>query len=137
MDLLNMGKELLGDKLGEDSNVMQALSGITGEGGLDLSSLTSKLKEGGLSEKLSSWLGDGENEPVSGDEIFNALGADKISAVASKLGIDTSAAADKLSNLLPSLLDRASSGGELLDKFSASATDAIDGAIDKAKGMFH
>ncbi|MEM8715370.1 MAG: hypothetical protein AAGE92_06260, partial [Cyanobacteria bacterium P01_G01_bin.4] len=61
----------------------------------------------------------------------------KISAVASKLGIDSSAAADKLSNLLPGLLDKASSGGQLLDKFSASATDAIDGAIDKAKGMFH
>ncbi len=57
--------------------------------------------------------------------------------MASKLGIDSSAAADKLSNLLPGLLDKASSGGQLLDKLSVSATDAIDGAIDKAKGMFH
>ncbi|MEM9536336.1 MAG: YidB family protein [Cyanobacteria bacterium P01_A01_bin.3] len=137
MDLLNMGKELLGDKLGENSNVMQALSGITGDGGFDLSGLASKLKDGGLADKLGSWLGDGDNEPVSGDEITSALGEDKISAVASKLGIDSSAAADKLSNLLPGLLDKASSGGQLLDKFSASATDAIDGAIDKAKGMFH
>ena len=137
MDLLNMGKELLGDKLGEDSNVMQALSGITGDGGFNLSGLASKLKDGGLGDKLTSWLGDGDNAPVSADEITSALGADKVSAVASKLGIDSSAAADKLSNLLPSLLDKASSGGQLLDKFSAGASDAIDDAIGKAKDMFH
>ncbi|MGK7912465.1 MAG: YidB family protein [Synechococcus sp.] len=137
MDLFNMGKELLGDKLGENSTVMQALSSITGEGGFNLSGLANKLKDGGLGEQLTSWLGDGENAPVSGDEITNALGADKVSAIASKLGIDSSAAADKLSNLLPNLLDKASSGGQLLDKFSSSATDAIDGAIGKAKDIFH
>lgn len=137
MDLLNMGKELLGDKLGENSNIMQALSGITGEGGYNLSGLASKLKDGGLGDKLGSWLGDGDNEPVSGEEITSALGEDKVSAIASKLGIDTSEAADKLSNLIPGLLDKASSGGQLLDKFSSGASDAIEGALGKAKDMFN
>ncbi len=113
MDLLKMGQELLGDKMGDMGGVMDALSGLTEGNGLDLAGITDKLKEGGLGDQLSSWLGDGENAPVSADQITNALGADKISEMASKLGVDAGSAAEKLSQAMPSLMDKFSSGGNL------------------------
>ena len=115
MDLLKMGQELLGDKMSDMGGVMDALSGLTEGKGLDLAGITDKLKEGGLGDQLSSWLGDGENSSISADQITNALGADKIGEMASKLGVDASAAAETLSQVMPSMMDKFSSGGNLLE----------------------
>ncbi len=132
MDLLKMGQELLGDKMGDMGGVMDALSGLTEGKGLDLAGITDKLKEGGLGDQLSSWLGDGENAPVSADQITNALGADKIGEMASKLGVDADSAAEKLSQAMPSLMDKFSSGGNLLE----SVTGGND-PMDLVKGLFN
>ena len=131
MDLLKMGQDLLGDKVGDMGGIMDALSGLTDGNGLDLAGITDKLQEGGLGEQLSSWLGDGENSPVSADQLTNALGADKISEMASKLGVDAGAAAETLSQAMPSLLDKFSSGGNLLE----SVTGGSD-PMDLVKGLF-
>ncbi len=132
MDLLKMGQELLGDKMGDMGGVMDALSGLTEGKGLDLAGITDKLKEGGLGDQLSSWLGDGENAPVSADQITNALGAEKIGEMASKLGVDAGSAAEKLSQAMPSLMDKFSSGGNLLE----SVTGGND-PMDLVKGLFN
>lgn len=131
MDLLKMGQDLLGDKVGDMGGIMEALSGLTDGNGLDLAGITDKLKEGGLGEQLSSWLGDGDNAPVSADQLTNALGADKIGEMASKLGVDAGAAAETLSQAMPSLLDKFSSGGNLLE----SVTGGSD-PMDLVKGLF-
>ncbi len=132
MDLLKMGQELLGDKMGDMGGIMDALSGLTDGNGLDLAGITDKLKEGGLGDQLSSWLGDGDNEPVSADQITNALGADKMGEMASKLGVDAGSAAEKLSQAMPSLMDKFSSGGNLLE----SVTGGND-PMDMVKGLFN
>lgn len=130
MDLLKMGQELLGDKMGDAGGLMEALSGLTSGEGLDIGGIADKLKEGGLGDQVSSWLGDGENEPVSADQITNALGADKVGEMASKLGVDAGSAAETLSQAMPSLMDKLSSGGGLLD----SATSG--NPLDMAKNLF-
>ncbi len=131
MDLLKMGQDLLGDKVGDMGGIMDALSGLTDGNGLDLAGITDKLKEGGLGEQLSSWLGDGDNAPVSADQLTNALGADKIGEMASKLGVDAGAAAETLSQAMPSLLDKFSSGGNLLESVTGGADP-----MDLVKGLF-
>ncbi len=131
MDLLKMGQELLGDKLGDSAGgVMEALSGLTSGDGLDIGGIAEKLKSGGLGDQLGSWLGDGENAEVSGDQIKSALGEDKVAEMATKMGVDTDTAANTLKDALPSLMDKASSGGSLLDKFGG-----LSGALDMAKGL--
>ena len=40
--------------------------------------LLEMLQSGGLAEQVASWIGTGENQPVSGDQIKDALGADNI-----------------------------------------------------------
>ena len=132
MDILKMGKDLLSDKMGGDSGgIMEALTGITSGEGLDLGGIAEKLKAGGLGAQVSSWMGDGDNEPVSGDQIKNALGSEKVDEMATKMGVDSSTAADKLSQAMPALMDKMSSGGSLLDGLSGGG-----GLMDKAKGLF-
>jgi len=134
MDLMKLGRELLGDKLGEGAGgVMDGLTRLTGggEGALDLGEIVSKLQSGGLGEQVSSWLGDGTNAEVSGDELKNALGEDKVSEMARTMGVDTGTATERLKDVLPSLVDKASSGGSLLDQFSGATN-----AVEMAKSLF-
>ena len=129
MDLLKMGQDILADKLGDKAGgIMEALSG--GDGGLDLGGLVEKLKAGGLSDQVGSWLGDGDNAPVSADQIKSALGEDEVAVMATKMGVDTDTAAEQLTQAVPSLMDKLSSGGSLLDKFGG-----VSGALDMAKGL--
>ncbi len=130
MDLMKMGKDLLGDKLGDAGGIMEALGGLTSGDGLDLGGIADKLKQGGLGDQVDSWMGDGENLPVSADQVKEAVGEDKLSEMAGKLGVDSDGAADKLSQMLPSVMDKASSGGNLLEQFTSG------NPLDIAKGLF-
>ena len=71
-----------------------------------LNGLLDKLKASGLGDQASSWVSKGENVPVSGDQIQNALGGDMISQIASKLGVDPTMASGGLAQLLPTLIDK-------------------------------
>lgn len=116
-------------------NLTSALSdlagGGSGKGGFDLGSLLSKMDTGGLGAIAKSWLGDGDNEAISPDQISNMLGADKIGEFASKLGLSSKEAAGGLSEALPQMVDKASSGGSLLDSIGG-----VSGAISMASKLF-
>lgn len=143
MDLMKLGTQLILSKLGGNANeggIASALSSLlggsdSGEGGLDLGSLVSGMLSksggesgGGIADLVGSWLGDGDNEAVSGNQIKDMLGGDKISEFASKLGIGEDEAADSLAEAVPQMVDKGSSGGSLLD-----AVGGLSGAIDLAK----
>ncbi len=76
-----------------------------------LSGLLKKFKASGLGDQAASWVGTGDNAPVSGDQIQNALGGDFITQIASKLGVDASQASGGLAQLLPTLIDKLTPNG--------------------------
>ena len=133
MDLLKLGQQLLGDKLGDNTDgMMEALSGLTSGDGLDLRGIMEKMKAGGLGDQLESFLGDGENQDLSAYQVKSAFGEDGLANVANKLGVDTDSAASQLKDILPGLLDKASSGGNLMESLSGGGAD---GLLDMAKGF--
>lgn len=121
MDLLQLGAQLLKDKLGLDldpATIQSALSSLMGDGkgGIDLQGLVAKMTEsGGLGSLVNSWLGDGGNLPISADSVTDLFGQAKVEDFAGKLGVDAGQAAGGLSDALPDLIDKVSSGGSLLD----------------------
>ena len=139
-DILQMGAKIFsesnlsgdaGSKLDLNS-LASALSGVTGGGqGFDLGSLMNSLNAGGLGDIAKSWLGDGSNEGISPDQVSSMLGPDKIAEFASKLGLSNEEAAGGLSEALPQIMDKASSGGSLLDSIGG-----IEGAIGLAGKLF-
>lgn len=139
MDLMKLGAELIQSKLGDNvdaDGIVSALSGLLGGengGDLDLGSLVTGMMSdsGGLGDVLGSWLGDGDNSPISGSQIQSLLGSDKISEFAGLLGVDSDSAADSLAEAVPQMVDKGSSGGSLLD-----SVGGISGAIDLAKKLF-
>lgn len=137
MDLLSIGAQLLQAKLGSDLNIdvlKSALASLTGgdEGSFDVTGLAqSFLANGGLQSQVSSWLGDGGNEGLSASQVMNVLGSDKIQGFASALGLGETEAAEGLSDVLPQLIDKASSGGSILD-----SVGGMGGLASLAKGFF-
>jgi uncharacterized protein YidB (DUF937 family) len=137
MDILKMGAEMLMQKLGSSVDIdtmKSALSGLLGdgEGSVDLAGLASQMmSSGNLGSIVTSWLGDGDNKGISADSLMSLLGENKITDFAGKVGVDTSTAASGLSDVLPTMIDKASSGGSLLD----SVGDADD-LLGMAKKLF-
>ena len=128
-----MGQQLLGDKLGDNAGgMMEALSGLTSGEGLDLGGIMEKMKAGGMGDQLESFLGDGENQEMSADQVKSAFGEEGLSNVANKLGVDTDTAASQLKDILPGLLDKASSGGNLMESLTGGGAG---GLLNMAKGF--
>lgn len=134
MDLIQTGAQLLSDKLGiqVDSDTLQtALSSLLGDGqgGVDLAGLAGKFAQsGGLGDVVNSWLGDGSNSPISTDTIMQVLGSANIADFAGKVGTDTDSAASGLADIVPQLIDQASSGGSLME--------SAGGLLGAAKSLF-
>ncbi|WP_343583126.1 YidB family protein [Herbaspirillum sp.] len=77
--------------------------------------LLNQLQQGGLGDQVASWLGTGQNQPVSGDQITNALGNDTLSQVAQQAGVAPEHAAAGLAQLLPQIIDHLSPNGQVSD----------------------
>ena len=136
MNILEVGAQLLSDRLGlqvEPAQIQAALSSLLGDGSgnIDLAGLASKMASSGeLGNIVSSWLGDGANASISADSVLGLLGDSNVSDFAQKLGTDSGNAAAGLADVLPQMMDQASSGGSLLD----SAGD-IGGLLGAAKSF--
>lgn len=76
-----------------------------------LGGLLDKFKASGLGDHAASWVGTGQNLPVTGDQVRQALGGDMISQIASKLGMDVGQASGGLAQLLPHLIDKVTPHG--------------------------
>jgi uncharacterized protein YidB (DUF937 family) len=79
-----------------------------GQGGAGggLGDLIGRFTQGGMGDVIGSWIGPGQNAPISGDQLSSVLGSDMISDLAAKLGLSHEEAAGQLSQVLPQVVDR-------------------------------
>ncbi len=78
-----------------------------------LAGITDKLKEAGLGDQVASWLGNGQNLPISADQIRAALGDEHLKQLAASVGLPLDQVTGALANFLPGLVDQASPNGEI------------------------
>lgn len=114
-----MGSLMGGQQQGGDNPLLQiamqmlANKGGGGEGGLG--NLMNSLQNAGLGDQLKSWISTGENMPISGDQLSQALGSDKIRDIAGQLGMSHGEVSGGLADMLPQLIDKISPNGQLPD----------------------
>ncbi len=97
---------------GQGSLAQEAMSLISQQPG-GLSGLLQQFESNGLGSAVQSWVGNGANQSVSGDDIQQALGSDVVQQLAGKLGIDPAQAASGLSQVLPHLVDHLTPNGQV------------------------
>lgn len=78
-----------------------------------ISGLIQSFRDHGLGDKVSSWIGKGENQPVSGGEVEEVLGHDKVQQIGSQLGLSPDNASAGLAGLLPQVIDKLTPTGSV------------------------
>jgi uncharacterized protein YidB (DUF937 family) len=97
---------------GEANPLMGIISGLLAQSG-GLQGLASKFAQSGQGNAFQSWVGMGENQPVSSGQIQNALGSEQVSAIASRLGVDPGVASNFLAEYLPKVVDKLTPAGKI------------------------
>jgi uncharacterized protein YidB (DUF937 family) len=95
----------LGSIIGMIANNPQILSTITGMLGNDGG-------HGGLGDAMGSWIGTGENQAVTGDQIGGALGGDVLAGLAKQMGVNSGDAGGILAQVLPGLINHMTPTGQ-------------------------
>ena len=75
--------------------------------------LVNKLQQGGLGDVVNSWVGSGQNQPVSPGQLGSALGPSIMKTVSQLTGISEDDLAKQLSQVLPGLVDKLTPNGKL------------------------
>lgn len=137
MGLLDIVGGLIGGQAGGNSQsalIATALEFINNQPG-GLNGLIEKFKAGGAGEIIGSWIGNGQNQPISPDTLQNVLGSDAIGALASKVGIDPGQASSILAQVLPHVVNHATPNGEVPADGQVDTSNVL-GALSQLAGMF-
>jgi uncharacterized protein YidB (DUF937 family) len=94
--------------------MLQVITGMLGNDGGHggLGGLIGKFQQAGLGDAVGSWVGKGENMPISADQLSNVLGSDALGGLAAKLGMSNGDTASQLSQMLPGLIDHLTPHGQ-------------------------
>jgi uncharacterized protein YidB (DUF937 family) len=91
--------------------VLSEVLGSGGQGGL--SAIVAKLQQSGLGEQVKSWLGNGQNLPITAEQLQQVLGSDTVKQLAAKYNIPVDQITQILAQQLPKAVDHASPNGTL------------------------
>jgi uncharacterized protein YidB (DUF937 family) len=78
-----------------------------------LGDLLNQLQQGGHGDTANSWVGKGENKPISKDDLASALGADQLDQLSAHSGLSRDDLLDGLSRYLPQVVDHLTPEGRL------------------------
>ena len=101
---------------GQSKDLVGSIMGMLGNqqsGGLG--GIVEMLKGKGLGDIVSSWVGTGENKPVTPAQLTDALGHDQVQQLADQAGMTKDEAGSQLSQLLPQIIDKLTPDGNVPD----------------------
>src|SRR6201993_5137539 len=107
---------------GEANPLIGVLGGLMAQSG-GLQGLANKFAQSGQGNAFQSWVGMGENQPISSGQIQNVLGSEQFNALAAKMGIDPAQASNFLAEYLPKIVDKLTPEGK------------VDPAADHQQGL--
>ncbi|WP_063549640.1 YidB family protein [Burkholderia territorii] len=137
MGLLDIVGGLIGGQAGGNSQsalITTALEFINNQPG-GLNGLIEKFKAGGAGDIIGSWVGNGENQPISADTLQNVLGSEVVGSLASKVGIDPSQASSILAQVLPHVVNGATPNGEVPAGGQIDTSNVL-GTLTQLAGIF-
>ena len=91
--------------------VLSEVLGNGSQGGL--SAIVAKLQQAGLGDQVKSWLGNGQNLPITAEQLQQVLGRDTVRQLAARFNIPIDQLSQILAQQLPKAVDHASPDGQL------------------------
>ena len=81
--------------------------------GTGLAGLAQQFDQKGLGDLMQSWIGTGQNKPISPDQMHQVLGAEQVQQFAQQTGMQGPQLTTALSALLPQLIDKLTPKGQV------------------------
>ncbi|PZP91721.1 MAG: hypothetical protein DI587_34260 [Variovorax paradoxus] len=124
--------------LASNPQLLQVLMGLLmgGQGrsaqaqGGPLDGLAEQFNQAGLGDVLGSWIGTGQNRPVSADQLGQVFGQDRLSELGSQLGMGGGDLASQLSQILPGLVDQMTPQGRMPEPGTAGGNEGLFGMLE-------
>ena len=107
---MGMFDGLLGGIVG--AGMVTAVNGIIEKHG-GLQGVMNEFERNGLGPTVKSWVGTGPNQPISADQVQQALGPDLLQQLSAKSGLSVQELTQKLSHVLPQAVDRLTPDGKI------------------------
>jgi len=97
-----------------DNHLLESVIGmLTDPQSGGLSGLVEKVAAGGLGDQVASWVGTGNNIPITAEQIQEVLGSSFVQGLAQKMGINSADVAGILASLLPQVVDKLTPDGQV------------------------
>ena len=110
------------DATGDANPLIGMVSSLLAQNG-GLQGLANKFAQSGHENAFQSWVGMGENQPISGNQVQHAIGSEQINAIATRMGVDPAVASTFLAEYLPKIVDKLTPAGK------------VDPAADHQQGL--
>jgi uncharacterized protein YidB (DUF937 family) len=91
--------------------VLSEVLGNGSQGGLN--AIVAKLQQAGFGDQVKSWIGNGQNLPITAEQLQEALGSDTAKQLAARFNIPIDQLGKVLAQVLPTAVDHASPNGTL------------------------
>jgi uncharacterized protein YidB (DUF937 family) len=101
----------LGGQNGEEGGLASLQRMFASNGGL--SGMTSKLSNSGMGKQVQSWIGTGENQPVSGQQMQQAMDPNELHSMAEQAGMSDEEASEQLAQAVPQMVNQATPEGQI------------------------
>jgi uncharacterized protein YidB (DUF937 family) len=75
--------------------------------------LLNQLTQAGLGQQVQSWLSNGQNLPVSPEQLSGAFGNEQLAQMAQQFGVSPDMLSNAMSQYLPGIIDKLSPNGTL------------------------
>jgi uncharacterized protein YidB (DUF937 family) len=117
MDLMSIVGQVAGAAMGGgqagggNAAMMNAVAGMLGQQSGGIGGLVQAFSQNGMAEQAQSWVGTGENMPISPDQVQNVLGGDMIANLASQVGVPPEMASSLVAQVLPMLINQLTPNG--------------------------
>jgi uncharacterized protein YidB (DUF937 family) len=123
----SLAGSMLGKLGGERGTMVQiAMDLLNKHGGV--SGVLEMFKEKGYTEHVNSWVGNGQNLPISSEQVTNVLGHGELSQMAAKFGITPGDLSSKIAQHLPTVVDKLTPNGQV--------NDSTGNLLSTVMGMF-
>jgi uncharacterized protein YidB (DUF937 family) len=137
MSLLDTLGSMLGQSPqggGQQALISTALEFVNNQPG-GLNGLIQQFQDKGAGDIISSWVSNGENQPISAEALHSVLGSDAVADLAAKAGVQPDQITGLLSQVLPHVVNAATPTGEVPAEGQLNSTSVL-GALGGLESLF-
>jgi uncharacterized protein YidB (DUF937 family) len=97
-------------KLEQQGALVQEVGKMVNDAG-GVNGLMQQFEQNGLGGIIKGWVANGSNPPITADQIIQVVGQDRVTEIASKVGMSEQQVADGIAKILPMIIDHLTPNG--------------------------